>query len=259
MTTYNSFWEAAPFVGGGAFILGGGARVAKGLLDLIRREDPESSPENIKETEPPVTTMPVAVTPEEAAYLRSEGVPVPRRKQKVAALSDFDVGPAAAFGLGALGTGALMAGWKATDAIVDAYRKNRAIEKREKLRRRIEGLFSDTPDPVDAKLYASMKAAESVHFDKTASFSIRHHVVNPFAALLGGTALLALIREYNKAVVGGEQASKIKALKSYLKKQKTVPPVVSATPVELIPESTPSAGSPAQQAAANAQLAVPTV
>lgn len=244
MTQYSSFWEAAPFVGGGALLLGGGARVAKGILDLARRTDPESSPANIEPTEEPIVEMPVRVTPEEAAELRRRGIQV----KKADFLQDFDVGPTGAFALGALGTGAVMGGWTLADKLIDDYRKSKAEAKRDVIKRRIKGLLDDSPLEDDIDLHANMKAAESLHFEKDASFSIPHHVVNPLAALLGGGMLLAGVRAYNQASVSGDESAKVRMLKSYLKKQKTTAPLVTAVPVE---EEAP-AGSPAEQAAANA-------
>jgi hypothetical protein len=243
MTEYNSFWEAAPFVGGGAALLGGGARVVKGLADLIRRPDPESSPENIEPTEEPIVEVPVPVSHEEAEELRRKGMQVKR----AVSLMDFKVGPEGAFALGALGTGAVMGGWSLTDKLVDAYRKNRAEAKRNAIKNRITKLMNDDPAEEDLDLHANMKAAESVHFEKKA-ISLVHHVVNPLSALLGGGMLLAGVRAYNQASVSGDEAAKIKALKGYLKKQKTTHPIISTVPVEVAEE----AGSPAQQAAANA-------
>lgn len=253
MTDYKTFWEAAPFVGGAALLAGGGARVTKGLLDLARRDDPESSPENIDQTEDPIVEVPVPVSAAEAAELRRKGVNV---KRAADFLQKFDSGPAGAFALGALGTGGVMAGWAITDKIVDTYRKKRAEAKRDAIKNRIQKLMSDTPDPADLDLHANMKAAEVMHFQKQAlsfgdsDWSVKHHVLNPLSALLGGGMLLAGVRAYNQASVSGDEAAKVKALKSYLKKQKTTQPLVATVPVEV----TESAGSPAQQAAANAAL-----
>lgn len=247
MTEYKSFWEAAPFVGGGALLLGGGARVTKGLLDLVRRTDPESSPENIEPTEEPIVEMPVSVSPEEAAELRRRGINV---KKAADFLQRFSVGPTGALALGALGTGAVMGGWTIADKLIDNYRKTKAEAKREAIKRRIQGLLNDSPLSEDLDLHAQMKAAEVMHFEKVAGFTVEHHVVNPLAALLGGGMLLAGIRAYNQASVSGDESAKVKMLKSYLKKQKTSPPLVTAVPVEAAPE----AGSPAEQAAANAAL-----
>lgn len=245
MTEYKSFWEAAPFVAGSTLLLGGGARVTKGLFDLARRADPESSPENIEPTEEPIVELPVPVSAEEAAELRRKGITV---KKAADFLQRFDVGPTGALALGALGTGAVMGGWKIADKLIDNYRKTRAEAKRDAIKRRIQGLLNDTPEPDDVVLHANMKAAESVYFEKTAGFTLEHHVVNPLAALLGGGMLLAGVRAYNQASVAGEESSKVKMLKSYLKKQKTVPPLVTSVPIEVESES----GSPAEQAAANA-------
>jgi len=247
MTTYKNFWEAAPFVAGGALLLGGGARVSKGLIDLLRRPDPEGSPELITRTEDPVAEVPVPVTKEEAEELRRQGV----RVKKAGFLDKFDVGTSDAFLLGGLGTGAVMGGWALTDKLVDSYRKSRAEAKREAVRRRIQKLLSDSPAPEDSGLYAQMKAAECMHFSlrKVAWFNPQTTIVNPLAALLGGSALLAGIRAYQKSIATAPESAKVKALKSYLKRQKTTQPLVAAVPVEM-----PEGGSPAQQAAQNAVL-----
>jgi hypothetical protein len=246
MTEYKTFWEAAPFIGGGALLLGGGARITKGLFDLARRADPESSTENIEPTEEPIVEVPVPVSSEEAAELRRKGVQVKRAD----VLQRFDMGPVGAFGLGALGTAGVMGGWSIADKIIDNYRKKRAESKRDAIKNRIQKLMNDEPAPEDLELHANMKAAECMFFDKKAGLSLEHHVVNPLAALLGGGMLLAGVRAYNQASVSGDESAKVKALKAYLKKKKTTAPLISTVPVEVAE----SAGSPAQQAAANAAL-----
>jgi len=243
MTAYKTFWEAAPFIGGSAMLLGGGARVAKGLLDLARRPDPESSPENIEPTEEPIVEIPVPVSSAEANELRRRGLTVKR----AFSLTDLKGGPVQAFGLGALATGGVMTGWALTDKLVDAYRKSRAEAKRDAMKNRIKRLINDDPSEEDVGLHANMKAAESIYFEKNA-WTIEHHIVNPLAGLLGGGMLLAGVRAYNQASVSGEESPKVKALKSFLKKQKTTSPLISTVPVEVAE----SAGSPAEQAAANA-------
>jgi hypothetical protein len=245
MTEYKTFWEAAPFVGGSALLLGGGARVAKGLLDLARRPDPESSPENIEPTEEPIVEVPVPVSHAEAEELRRKGLNVKR----AFSLTDLKGGPVQAFGLGVLGTGAIMGGWTLTDKLVDSYRKTRAEATRDAIKNRIKRPMTDDPAEEDVGLHANMKAAESFHFEKKA-WTVEHHIVNPLAALLGGGMLLSGVRAYNQASVSGDESAKVKALKSYLKKQKTTHPLISTVPVEV----TESAGSPAEQAAANAAL-----
>jgi hypothetical protein len=247
MTQYKSFWEAAPFVGGGALLLGGGARVGKGLLDLLRRPDPEGAPEKIEKQENPVVEIPVPVTAEEAAELRRKGV----RVKKAGFLDRFDVDAGDAFLLGGLGTAAAMGGWALTDKLVDTYRKNRALQKREKVRRRIQSMLDDKPAPEDVPLYTHMKAAEALYFmEKRGAlsdlFSVQRSVINPIAALLGGAALLSGVRAYRSTAAAGE-TDKVKALKAYLKRQKTQQPIVSTVPVEVS-----DTASPTQQSTANA-------
>jgi hypothetical protein len=167
--------------------------------------------------------------------------------KKAVSLTDFKVGPESAFALGALGTGAVMGGWTLTDKLIDAYRKNRAEAKRDVIKNRLKRIMNDDPAEEDLGLHANMKAAESIYFEKRA-FDPVSHVVNPLAALLGGGMLLAGVRAYNQASVSGDEPAKVKALKSYLKRQKTTHPIISTVPVEVAEES----GSPAEQAAANA-------
>lgn len=249
MTPPATFWEAAPAVAGLAGFAGVGARVAKSLLDLVRRDDPDSSPAVISRTEDPIAEVPVEVSQDEAQELRRKGIPV-----KTAGESYLNrMGALDAFGVGALGTLSLLGGWKLADKVLDAQRKSEAEAAREKVRRRIQAILSDKPEPEDVGLHAQMKAAEAVYmekkaFDITSWLGLKGGVVNPLAALLGATLTISGLQAYNTAYAGSEDTGKIKALKSYLKKMKVKPPLVTVTP--FVRRNTQS---PADQAAENTQ------
>ena len=248
MTQYNSFWEAAPAVLGTAALAGGAVRISKGLIDVFRRSDPESAPVDIDKTEDPIVGLEMPVSHEEAAQLRAKGVKV---KKHAFSLDDYNVGAAGAFALGALGTGAAIAGWKGTDYLVNSYRKARAEEKRDAIKNRIKNILNDMPDNEDTAIHAHMKAAEAIYLHKEGSsffWDPSTQLVDPLAALLGGGLTVAGIKAYNQAVAAGEEPGKIKALKGYLKKMKVRPPMATVVPVEEADQP----GSPAEQASSQA-------
>lgn len=243
MTDFNSFLEAAPYVAGTAALAGGGVRALKGVYDMVTRQDPEAAPVNIAHTELPVTHVPVQVSGDEADELRRKGIKV-RRVLKTAEFPNFDINPAEAVGLGALGTGAAIGGWKFSNWLLNRNRQAAVNEEKERVKNRIKGLLNDSPSEEDTALHANMKAAEDMYFMKKAlqkeAWYPGQSAVNTLAALLGGSLVFSGMRAYNQAQAGSEQASKIQGLKSLLKKKKTEAPMAVAEPVEYVDQAQPA-------------------
>jgi len=238
MTDFNSFLEASPYVAGSAALVGGGARALKGIYDMVSRGDPEAAPVNVSHTTLPVAHVPVPVSGDEADELRRKGIKVRRVLKQAFELPTFNINPAEAMGLGALGTGAAIGGWKFGNWLLNRNRQAAVNEEKERVKNRIKGILSDAPDEEDETLHAHMKAAEDMHFLKV-SFSKEgwypgRDVVNSLAGLLGGSLVFSGMRAYNQAQAGSESAAKINALKAMLRKKKTEPPMAVAEPVEYV-------------------------
>ncbi len=242
MTDFNSFLEASPYVAGTAALAGGGARALKGIYDMVTRQDPEAAPVSVAHTELPLAHVPVPVSNDEAEELRRKGIKVRRVLKTAFEMPSFNVNPAEALGLGALGTGAGIAGWKFTNWLMNRSRQGAVTEEKERVKNRIRNLLNDTPDENDETLHAHMKAAEDVYFMKKSqskNAGVWNSVpgsdaVNTLAALVGGSLVFSGMRAYNQARAGSESSAKIQGLKNLLRKKKTEPPMAIAEPVEYV-------------------------
>jgi len=238
MTDFNSFLEAAPYVAGTAALAGTGARALKGIYDMVSRGDPEAAPTGIAHTELPVAHVPVPVNGDEADELRRKGIKVRRVLKQAFELPNFNVNIPEAMGLGALGTGAAIGGWKFSNWLLNRQRQNAVADEKERVKSRIKGMLSDAPDEEDETLHAHMKAAEDLFFMKRGSTKEAWYpgrdVVNSLAGLLGGSLVFSGMRAYNQSQAGSENASRINSLKALLRKKKTEPPMAVAEPVEYV-------------------------
>jgi hypothetical protein len=232
----GTFSEAAPYVAALGLGVGGLSRGMKHIIDALRRQDPEAAPVEIKRTHPPITDTEVEVTPEEAEELARRGVHVKKVKlgQEV---SLSDVSLPASLALGALGTGAVIGGWKLSDFLINKLRQRAAQSEREKMYNRVHKMLEGDPESIDVPLHASMKAAEDIHFDKKAlAIQDFPNTAKLILAALGGVGVVAGMSAYQKATAQSKYQTKIKALKDYLKKQQTQTPIASIEPVLGIPK-----------------------
>jgi len=244
MTDFNSFLEASPYVAGTAALVGGGARALKGIYDMVSRGDPEAAPVSVNHTELPMAHVPVPVSGDEAEELRRRGIKVRRVLKQAFEVPTFNVNIPEAMGLGALATGAGIGGWKFSNWLLNRNRQAAVNEEKERVKNRIKGILSDSPDEEDETLHAHMKAAEDVHFMKvsfiTDGWYPGRDVVNSLSALLGGSLVFSGMRAYNQAQAGSESAAKINSLKALLRKKKTEPPMAVAEPVEYVDDPQPA-------------------
>lgn len=270
-----------PHVGLGALAVGAGGRLARNLWDLSQGGDKRLRAPKIQRS---TAAIPVEVTPEEAEELRRQGVEVKRVLRKRA---EYDASPVQALGYGALGAGGLIGGWSLADHFLDSMRKRQAEKRRDRVRRRIEDLLSDSPSAEDQQVYGQMKRAEQQLLDgelpleKTAG-------VKDWLALgglaLGAGGLTSLISGYRKGRGSSKAQARTQALRRLLAGRPiatptatTVPVLVEAqrareeeeeekkpeyrapaVPVAPVVEVVPEAGSPAQQAQRTEQ-AVPAL
>jgi hypothetical protein len=256
----DSFAKALPYVALTAGGVGALGRIGKGVLDVIRRDDPEAGPVSMPEMAVPVSKTRLEVTPEEAAELRRKGIKV----KKVIKKATLDVGHISNVGLGAAGAAALLGAWHGTDALIDKIRKSKAKKELEDTKKKIVRVLNDNPESEDElALHGMMKAAEDIYFapalHKLAEVKEASTFVNDITGAnnpilrglgigIGGTAVLAAVAAYRNATAKSRFLAKAKGLKNLLKNKAVETPVASIEPV-VIEERT---GSPADQAEANA-------
>lgn len=270
----NVHWTAdvgsVPVAALGGLALGGGARLGKNLLDLLRRP-PTSGVVNIRRGLSNVSKVPIEVTPEQAEKLRRKGIKVKEVMSKAAAVK---VSPNfwGGMGLGALGTGAAVGGWNVVDWLVDKTRKAAIESDIENVRQRIQRVIDDEPEEEDERTHAYMKAAEDKFFsmkDEQQEMLKEADVIDfignlipwQLGPLLGGAAVVTGLAGYQQAKQHSGSLSRAKRLKRLLASRKARAPMAAMEPVvrvrgdedeenELV-EVMPEGRSPARQAAVN--------
>jgi hypothetical protein len=236
----NSFWEAAPWVGAAGLGAGLGARALKHTLDMTRHGNIEGTPVDVEDTPPAITSLPITVTPEEAAELRRKGIHVKKKQKKVAfdipgTDSKYNVGFWESIPAGMLGTGALIGGWKLGDMGLNAIRGHFANAKKKKVEDRIKQLLKDQPESEDVPLHATMKAAEDAYFAKKAMDYNRNFggdYANALGLLLGAGGTLSALSAYNTVSSQNKYKEKAKALRAYLRNKAARPAIATMEPIE---------------------------
>jgi hypothetical protein len=259
----DSFTKALPYVALTAGGIGALGRVGKGILDVVRRDDPEAGPVAMPEMETSVSKTRLEVTPEEAVELRKKGIKV----KKIVKRSALNVGHPTNVALGAAGAAALLGAWHGTDVLIDKIRKSKAKKDLEDTKKKIERVLNDTPDSEDEQaLHGMMKAAEDIYFAPAIAklaevkeaagietvwndaSGANNPILRGLGMGIGGAAVLAAVAAYRNSTANSRHLAKAKGLKNLLKNKATETPTASIEPVVVEERS----GSPADQAEANA-------